>query len=115
MVAIERWAPVFAKAAIMSQKGMLKLLGISPDVEPRAPSVGETIYCSLKRRSERTLEQCRQALTEGWRGWECYRLTEDQLADFFQGKSKEAEEVGRFLVKLGKATNPSILFALFAR
>lgn len=94
---------------------MLKLLGVSDDLEPRAASVGETIYCCLKRRGELTLQQCHQALVEGWRGWECYRLTEEQLADFFQGKSKEAEEVGRFLVKLGMATNPSSLFALFAR
>eukprot|EP00045_Choanoeca_perplexa_P003982 m.34739 g.34739 ORF g.34739 m.34739 type:complete len:224 (+) comp12336_c0_seq1:136-807(+) len=113
--AVERWAPVFAKAALMSRKGMLKLLGASADVDPRPASVGETIYWNLKRRSEQTLEQCRQALMEGWRGWERYRLTEEQLSDFFQGKSKEAEEVGRFLVKLGMATNLSSLFALFAR
>jgi hypothetical protein len=52
---------------------------------------------------------------EGWRGWEQYRLTEDQLTSFFQGKSKEAEQVADCLVKLGLATDPTQLYSLFVQ
>eukprot|EP00730_Choanoeca_flexa_P013013 TRINITY_DN4878_c0_g1_i1.p1 TRINITY_DN4878_c0_g1~~TRINITY_DN4878_c0_g1_i1.p1 ORF type:complete len:230 (+),score=37.55 TRINITY_DN4878_c0_g1_i1:133-822(+) len=114
--AVERWAPVFAKVAVMSRKGMLKLLGITNDADlPATQSVGEVVYECLRQRGEQTLQHCRQALIEGWRGWERYRLTEEQLAEFFSGKSKEAEQVAVFLVKLGQATDPSSLFALFVR
>ena len=93
----------------------LKLLGIDPNFEERQQSVGETIHHCLKRRGEGVVEQCRASLKQGWQGWERYRLTDEQLADFFQGKSQEAEQVADFLVKLGIATDPCSLFAIFVR
>ena len=114
MTAVERWAPVFAKCVLMSRRGLLKLLNYDT-CEESAPSVGQTIYQCLLRRGEETLSQCRDALLQGWRGWEKYRLSPAEVEAFFSGKCKEAEQVADFLLKLGQATDVTNLFSIFTR
>lgn len=115
MNAIERWAPVFAKCTLLCRRGILKLLGVDEAFPDLKPSVGQTIYTCLEKRGEQTIQQCVECLRVGWRGWERYRLTEEQLLEFFTGRNKEAEQVAKFLVKFGLATDISSLFTLFAR
>ncbi|EDQ85778.1 uncharacterized protein MONBRDRAFT_34137 [Monosiga brevicollis MX1] len=115
VAAIERWAPVFAKAALTCRQGICKLLGADKSFDDRQESVGETIFFCLQKRGQDVVEQCRDCLVQGWSGWERYRLSEQQVCDFFAGKSPEAEQVADFLIKLGQATDLTGLFSLFVR
>lgn len=105
---------MFAKCVLMSRRGLLKVLRYDA-CDERAASVGETAYQCLLRRGEETLAQCREALLQGWLGWEKYRLSPAEVEAFFTGKCKEAEQVADFLVKLGQATDVTNLFSIFSR
>lgn len=77
--------------------------------------VGRRIFEFLSARGDNIVNQCKQCLMQGWHGWEHYKLTEDQVNEFFAGNCKEAEAVADFLLQLGLATDIRTLFSIFTR
>eukprot|EP00049_Salpingoeca_infusionum_P010314 m.175359 g.175359 ORF g.175359 m.175359 type:complete len:322 (+) comp14610_c0_seq3:488-1453(+) len=82
---------------------------------PRRPSVGRRAFELLKRQGDHIVAHFKTSVITGWRGWERYRLTEDQVNDFFAGRSKEAEAVADFLLELGLATDVFRLFSILTK
>ena len=77
--------------------------------------VGRRVFEFLSARGDNIVQQFRQCVVHGWRGWEQYRLSEEQVNEFFAGNCKEAEAVADFLLQLGLATDIRTLFSIFTR
>lgn len=116
-----RWAMVFAKAAHMSNRGLMKLL--NRDTPRSAQSAtdcavlkfntyGETIYQALVLRPSNIMDAFRLHVTRGWPGFD-FPLESADVDSLFAGTHVVAEHVGSMLFKLAQATDPTRLFAIF--